>query len=241
MAKTGLNITVIIIAVLILAAIAGFFIYDAVRGKATVAAIGNYETKVQPDEAVVYLQVQTKSSSAEQAKDDNAKIVDNVMTALIKVGLERSDIETENFNINPDYNWTSGRNEIIGYTASHNIKITTKDFANVGKIIDAAVDNGALVSYINFELSNAKSNEYKAQALASASQDARTKASSIASGLGKTLGQIVSITTSDYNYYPYPLYRAEASGGADVKSVATNIQPKSLDITATVTVTFEIV
>ena len=240
MAKTNTTLAAVII-ILVVVGMASFFIYDAVRSKATVAATGNYQTKVQPDEAVVYLEVQTKASSAEQAKNDNANIVDNVLTALVKVGLERKDIETENFNINPEYNWTSGRNEIIGYTASHNIKITTKDFANVGKIIDAAVDNGALVSYINFELSNAKSNEYKAQALANASQDARTKAASTASGLGKQLGQIVSITTSDYNYYPYPLYRAEASGGADVKTVATNIQPKSLDITATVTVTFEIV
>lgn len=221
------------------AAFAGIFIYQNVGGT-TVTVTGNTQTTVSPDQAIVYLQIQTTDVSAEKAKNENSKIYDDVLTALIKISIEMKDIETENYNIYPQYNWSSGNQEITGYTVSNNMKITSKDFNNVGKIIDASVDNGALVSYINFDLSNAKSNEYKAVILANASQDAKTKATAIASGLGKKVGKVVSITSSDYNYYPYPLYSAEAGGATDVKTVATNIQPKNLDISASVTVVYKI-
>jgi predicted transposase YbfD/YdcC len=41
------------------------------------------------------------------------------------------------------------------------------------KVIDSGVDAGALLQYINFELSNDKQNEYKAQALREAGEDAK--------------------------------------------------------------------
>lgn len=216
------------------------YLYQQMKGEATVTATGNYETKVAPDEASVDLQIQTKGNTAEEAKNKNAKIYDDVLTGLIKAGVEMTDMETENYNIYPEYNWSSGYQQIIGYTATSSIKVTTKDFKSVGTIIDAGVDNGATVSYINFELSIENSNEYKSLVLANASMDAKNKATSIASGLGKKVGGIVSITTSDYNYYPYPLYKAEESGSSDVRTVATNIQPKNLDISASVTVVYKI-
>jgi len=239
------NLTAIIITVVVIAGIlAGLLVFTGrAPGKNTntISATGNSQMTVPPDEAVVYLLIETRDASADKAKDKNAKISDDVLTALIKVGVEKKDIETENFNIYPEYNWSEGTSKIIGYIASNYMKVTTKEFSNVGKIVDASVDAGALVNSINFELSNEKSNEYKTQALSKASQDARTKAAAIASGLGKKLGDLVSVTSSDYNYIPYPIYtRAEMATTAEMKSVATNIQPKNLEVTATVTVSYEI-
>jgi len=234
--KLSLLVGIVIAAVIF----GGVYFYQQITGGATVTTTGRYETKVTPDQAAVSLQIQTKGLSAEDAKNKNAQIYDDVLTGLIKAGIEMKDIETENYNIYPEYNWSAGYQEIIGYIATNSIKVTTKDFKNVGKIIDAGVDNGATVSYINFELSIDKSNEYKSLVLANASMDAKNKATSIAAGLGKKVGKIVSISTSDYNYYPYPLYRSEMGGTTDVKEVATNIQPTSLDISATVSVVYKI-
>ena len=217
----------------------GIFIYQNVGGT-TLTVTGNAQTTVNPDQAVVYVQIQTTDISAEEAKNENARIYDDVLTALIKVGIEMKDIETQNYNIYPKYNWSSGYQEIIGYTVSNSMKIITDDFNNVGKIVDAAVDNGGLISYINFELSNEKSNDYKASMLAEAASDAKKKATAIADGLGKKVGKVVSISTSDYNYYPYPLYRMEEGVASDVKTVATDIQPENLDISATVSVVYKI-
>jgi len=210
-------------------------------GENTISATGNAEMSVMPDEAVVYLLVETRAISAEKAKDDNARISDDVLTALIKIGIDRKDIETQNFNIYPEYDWTDGKQTLKGYVASNSMKVTSKDFNNVGKIVDAAVDKGALVNSIDFELSNDKSNEYKTQILAKASQDAKTKAGAIAAGLGKKLGKLVSVSSSDYNYAPYPMFaRSDMAGTAEAKVAATNLQPQNLDITATVSVSYAI-
>lgn len=238
--KSDLNITLVsIVAIIVIGVIAGIYFFQNQSNTNTVTATGTYQTKVQPDQVLIYLSIQTKNSSAQDAKDKNSVITSDVLTSLNNLGISSSEIETENYNIYPDYNFTGGRQEIIGYTATNNIKITTSNFTNVGKIIDASVNSGALVSYINFQLSTQKTNDYKATALAEAAKDAKTKAQSIASGLGKNIGDLVSVSSSDFNYYPVPLY-AEGSS-ADVKQVVTNIQPKSLDITATVSVTYKIV
>lgn len=231
---------IIIVALLVIGILVGYSIFNKKGTEKTVTVNGNSQMTVAPDQVVVNLLIQTKNMQADKAKNENAIISDKVISGLVRIGIDRESIETENYNIYPEYDWSSGTQKLLGYVTSNYIKIKTDKFDKVGKIVDVAVDNGALVNYINFELSNAKSNEYKAKVLAEASKDAKTKAEAIAEGLGRKVGGLVSVSTSDYYYTPYPLYRMEAGEGVNVKTVATDIQPKSLDITASVTVVYEI-
>ena len=241
MAKTGLTIPVVLlIAVIVIGVLGAWYIFNKTTSGQTITSAGTAEMTVAPDKAIVYLLIQTRDSSAEIAKNENAQITENVLNALKGIGIKTEDIETENYNIYPEYDRNSGTQKLIGYVASNNIKISSANFTNVGSIVDASVDAGALVSYINFDLSLAKQNEYKQQVLKNATQDARKKAEAIALGLGKNLGSLVSVSSSDYNYYPYPLYAMAEGGGTDVKLAATNIQPHNLDITASVSVVYRI-
>jgi len=209
----------------------------------TVSATGTADMSVAPDEAIVYLLIETRDVSADTAKNENSKVSDDVLTALIKVGIDRKDIETQYFNIYPEYDWSNGTQTLKDYVASNSLKVTSKDFTNVGKIVDAAVGKGALVNSIDFDLSTAKSNEYKKQILSQAAQDAKAKASAIAEGLGKKLGNLVSVSASDYNYMPYPIFARSdmmVSGAAEAKQAVTDIQPHNLDITASVSVAYAI-
>ncbi|MEM4589966.1 MAG: SIMPL domain-containing protein [Candidatus Micrarchaeia archaeon] len=233
--------TVAVVAILVIGFLfAIYYLYPKQSSDKTVSVTGNAQMKVLPDRVVVYAQILTKSKdSAEEAKNLNAQISDAVLTSLIKAGVNRSDIETSGFSVYPEYDWIQDQGQVLkGYAASNSMKITIADFENAGKIVDAVVNNGGLISYINYELSAEKMNEYKAQVLSEASKDAKTKAESIASGLGKTLGDVVSVSASDYNYYPYPIYRAEAS--VDLKEISTNLPSAKLDVTATVSVTYKI-
>jgi len=242
--ETSVKITLIIVATIFLLALIGAVIYFQLRPGNTINVSGQSQLKAIPDLISVYFRVDTNASTAKEAKDKNAEIVDNMITALVKEGFERKDIVTENFNIYPEYDWKNGENEIIGYRASHSIKVqlSTQNTEKIGDVIDAGVDAGALISYINFELSVEKQNEYKALALKQATQDARIKAESIASGLNKKVGSIVSISDSSFDYYPWVLY--EATGAGDVaaaKQATTNIQPGEQEINARVSVVFKIV
>jgi hypothetical protein len=242
MKEQKINLTTIIITLIIVVAVVITISLFTNRGANTITTQGNYQVSVVPDEAVVYLYIETKdSTSAEIAKNKNAEISDNVLTELIKLGLERKDIQTENYNLREDYDWSYGQQRFKGYVVSNYIKVKIKDFDKIGKIVDVSVDSGALVNYISFELSSEKSNEYKAIALGNATIDARAKADAIALGLGKKIKGVVSVTTSDYNYYPYPVYEYAVEDSATVmKQAATNISPKDLEISANVNVVFKL-
>ena len=97
----------------------------------TVTATGNAEITADPDEAVVYLRIETTGDTAQEAKDENAEISDEVITALIKTGLTMDDIETENYNILEEYDWDDGERVAKGFRATHRMKVTTEDFDEI--------------------------------------------------------------------------------------------------------------
>ena len=237
--NSNLNLTAIIIVALIVGGIllTIFYVFPKSSNR-VIEIVGNAQFSAKPDKASVYIQVQTNATTAEEAKNANAKIYDNTLSALKTLGIYSSDIETENYNIYPNCIYTQEGQKCNGFIVSNAIKINTMNFDILGKIVDTAIDNGALINYINFDLSNEKSNAYKADALRLASEDAKKKAEAVALGQGKSVGELVSISVNEYNYLPVPIYSAESGGS--VKQAVTNIQPKNLDITATVTVKYEI-
>jgi uncharacterized protein len=243
--EKSVKITLIIAVTLLIIVVLGFVYFNNQSTSNTLTSNGQATITVVPDVVAVYLNIETTEDNATSAKDKNAEIVDNIKTALIKQGFDSKDIETVSYTINPQYDWNNGKQDLIGYQALHQlrIKMPTEQSSKIGDVIDAGVNAGATISYINFELSPEKQNDYKAQAMALASQDAKAKAEAVASGLGKTVGKLVSVSTNSFNYYPYPLYEASAgSTASDAKAAVatTSITPGSQDVSASVTAVFRI-
>lgn len=241
--EKSVKITLIIVSAVIFLVLFGAYTLFQISPTKTVTANGQATIKAIPDLVIVYFNVQTEGKTAQEAKDSNAKIVDNAITLLVKERFNREDIVTENFNVYPLYDWKNGQNTIKGYQATHSLKleIPTEDSDKIGEAIDAGVNAGALISYINFELSQENQNKYKAEALQKAAEDAKLKAEAIALGLDKKLGGIVSTSSSDFNYYPWRLY--ESAGTADVamaKQAVTDIQPGNQEISASISVTYKL-
>jgi hypothetical protein len=245
--ESSVKITLIIVAAVILLVFGGgYALFQMSNVNAnTVSVNGVSNIKATPDLVSIYFNAQTNGSTSKEANDNNAEMVDEIITALVKQGFERKDIQTESFNIYEDFRWINNKQVSNGYIATHQLKVelATNEASKIGDVIDAGVNAGAMLSYINFELSTAKQNEYKAQALKEASEDATIKAEAIASGLGKKVGKLVSISTSNFNYNPWPIY---ASSGisedvAMAKEVTTNIQPSEQDVNAQVSAIFKII
>jgi len=216
----------------------------------TVTAQGMAEIKVMPDLAIVSFNIQTKDKSAVDAKNNNSEIVESVITQLVMLGLDRDMISTESFNVYPEYDWSNNQQRVKGYVASHILKVelSTEDFDDVGEVIDAGVDAGALVNYMSFELSQDLQNEFKAKALEAATADARNKAESIARGLGTKVKGVVSVSTSDFDYNPWMLYEGRAMDSSAssqeiavaAKEAVTDISPGQREVTARVSVVFKL-
>ena len=246
----GVKITFIITGtILVLALLGAYMFYSLIPAQytgQTISVEGNSVIKVIPDLVTIYFNVETNGTTAKQAKDANSLVFDNLLTALVKQGFDRADIQTQSFSIYEDIRWENNRQKSYGYKASNQIKVelTTNQADKIGDVIDAGVNAGASLSYINFELSSDKQNEYKAQALKEAGQDAKTKAEAIAEGLDKKLGSLVSISTSDYRYSPWNVYTSNAGGMmvdvAMAKQATTNIQPGTQDVSAQISVVYKL-
>ena len=237
--EKSVQITLIIVGAIVLLGLIGYSLFY--QGP-TINSNGIATVYAEPDLVSVYFTIQTKADTAQDAKDQNNEIFDKVLTELIKTGLERKDITTEYFNINPNYEWNGRTQKQNGYIATHSVKIklSAEELDKVSKIIDTGIDNGADLNYINFELSQEAQNKAKAEALEQATLDAKAKAEGIATGLGKSLGRIISIQTSDFNYYPWRVYGAEDMVGTaqEAKVAVTDIQPGDREIQGSVTVVF---
>jgi len=244
--ESSVKIAIIIAITILIVAFMGYSLFNkAMPVKDTISSQGSAEIKTMPDIVAVYLSIETNASDATTAKDKNANISEDVTTALLKLGLERKDITTQSYNIYEEFDWTDEGRKSIGWKASNQLKVELKSEKTdmAGDVIDAGVDNGARVSYINFELSLTEENKYKAQALTLATQDAKVKAEAIATGLEKKLGDVVSVSNLGWGYNPWPLYRDEGvvmAGAAEAKQAVTDIQPGEQTVSASVSVVYKI-
>jgi uncharacterized protein YggE len=246
----SIKITLIIAATLIILTLIGVYTaFNLSPGTQSnvITANGMSQITATPDKVSLNFNVETKGADSKTANDKNAEIVDKLIKALIAEGFNKTDIQTTGYNVYEDFEWTQSGQKSLGYKATHNVvvKMSTAETSKIGNAIDAGINANATLSYINFELSQELENKYKADAIKLAAEDAKVKAQSMASGLGKSLGKLVSVTDSSFNYNPWRVY--DYAAGATMsenavmaKSAATNIQPSEQTISAQVSVSYKI-
>ena len=235
-----LLIALIVLGILIV----GYVIFNS---EPTVSAQGFSSIDTEPDEVSVYIIIETRNATTQIAKDRHDEISDKVIDNLEDIiGLDDEDIKLINYNIYPEYDWNNGKQREKGFVVTSQIVVKTDDFDLVSEIVDAGIDSGALVSSINFELSNEKQSDYKAQALSEASADARKKAESTASGLGKKLGSLVSVQSEEFYYPgPIPIYAkaedvSEVAAVIEARQAAVDLKPQDIEVTASVRVEYRL-
>ncbi len=241
MNKLSMMVGMIVLAV-VLAACTITVQQPATERQDVITVTGTSQFKAVPDQATVYLQVETNASTAKEAQNKNSKIMDAMQNALLRAGLDSRDMETMYYNVYPNTYWDYEKNRQVedGYKVSHSLKITTDDIKKVGTYIQVGVDAGATsVNSISFELSKDAEKDAKNEALKRAVQDAKSKAEALAAGIDKRLGKVVSVSINEY--YAYPIMRgAVAMAEGMDKAVPPPIAPQELDVSASVQVVFEI-
>src|SRR3990167_1097653 len=210
--------------------------------KNTISVAGTATIEVMPDLVGVYFTVDSEGATSNEAADKNSGITDALINSLISKGFERDDIKTVSYSVYHEYDYRTGTGKITGYRATHSLKVelSANESEKIGDVIDSGVDSEAGISYINFELSQENQNKYKAEAMKLAAQDATSKAKGVAEGLDKRLGNLISVSVDNYDYYPWLARDFSAASSAEIKEEAASIQPSGQDISASVTAVFKI-
>ena len=203
-----------------------------------IAVSGSAEVTAVPDVACVSLGVVTRDPKAEVAAKSNADKTARVMEAIRKHGVEERDIKTSDYSLQQEVDYDSSPPKFLGYNASSQIRVKTKDIAGVGKLVDAAIAAGAnSVNGISFDVENKSALRDKALSLAS--KRAREKAKVMATALGVRLGRPVwaSDSVSTYDSRNVRLYSTDPPGVADSMTL---VAPGETTISADVAVKYAV-
>jgi uncharacterized protein YggE len=203
----------------------------------TLQVSGTWTTSVAPDEAIVMLSVETKAKTSQESQQQNAELTAKVVAALKEAGIPEADITTAVYSLTPEYFYPENKEaQFADYKTTNGLRVTIRDMVHAGDVIDKASAAGAnRVDSIQFDLSNSVRERMRQVVLTNAAANAKLKATVMASGLGVTLGDVKQVSESYYSVSPAPYYAAKESMVA-----ATPIQSGTLEVSATVAVTYEI-
>lgn len=179
---------------------------------------------------------------------DNAQKVSAISSFIEGKNIDKKDIKTTEYSINPRYKQCYAYREpsgvcppleIVGYTVRQSTIVKIRDFNIIGDVLAGVVDSGAnSVSQLQFSIDDETILE--AQAREEAIKKAYEKAKQIAKAGNFNIGKILDI--SEGYSYPYnSYYKAETIGiGGDSATFAPSIEAGSQEIIINVTITYEI-
>ena len=219
------------------------------------SASGEGKTISIPDVAQFTFNIITEGGKdiAKLQKENTDKA--NKAIAFVKSkGVEAKDIKTQNYNLNPRYQYyscnprTLDNTEVkpcpppenVGYTINQSEIDKIRDFSKIGDIIGGVVESGAnSVSQLSFAIDDLAA--VKNQAREDAIKKAKESAKLIAKAGGFEIGRLLSIEESGYT--PQPVYYQSikntfSAGASEMASPA--IEAGSQEITVNVNLRYEI-
>lgn len=207
--------------------------------KRTISVTGVGRAAAAADILLLDLAVETQAATASEALAANNKQTMAVLSALKDQGIQERDIQTTQLSINPVFARQdlddTGPPEITGYQARNGMSVRLRDLQFAGAVIDAAVQAGGdaiRIGGISFSFVDPSGLRVEARKRAIA--DARVRAQQLADGFGVGLGDVTSISESDFSG-PRSFREFAASSFAD-----TPISPGESEITLQITVDHEI-
>jgi uncharacterized protein YggE len=193
----------------------------------------------KPDVALVTLSVKDEGARISDIAGGNTQKMNKIITDIKALGVDEKDIQTTQYSITPNYNWTEDRGRIFeGYILFQQIAVKIRDFEKIGSILDKATSNGANeVGDLQFTIDNPE--KVQADARAKAIEQAKEKARILAKQSGLKLVKLINVYEG-YQSSPQPLY---GKGGEDMAYQAGSvpeIQPGQMEIYSNVTLTYRV-
>ena len=207
----------------------------------SVHVTGTGSVTAEPDIATIYLGVSVEKETVEEAREEAASAMTAVIDALKDNGIADRDIQTENFSIYPQYDYTEEGRILRGYRVNNTVNARVRVLDSLSDIIDDATTAGGdivVVNSIQFMIEDPT--PLQAQARTLAVKDAQVKAQTLAEAGGVTLGKLITITETSRSAVPPIAFAEEAEFAADSARTSTPIQAGELTVTVNITVVYEI-
>ncbi|CAN5650928.1 hypothetical protein BH24ACI2_BH24ACI2_03220 [soil metagenome] len=238
---------IVLLSVALVLFAAALYVYRPNQNKLTrITVIGDSQTKVAPDTAVITFSVVTQNKQALDAQQENARKSEAVKIAVEAVTQNaKSEIKTSDYSLNPERDYYSGKMpKILGYEVKNTVSVSISDLNQVGAVIDAATKAGANsvegISFIVGETSPAQGD-----ALALATKQALAKAEAIAQSLNGKIARVVESTEGGVPFQPLSSDNNYAMMNSNMMSAAkstytTPVQAGSLNVRSQIVLVVEV-
>lgn len=199
---------------------------------------GTATMQIAPDCADLTMTLTGESMRPGPAVDKVRKQQDALLAALRKLGLEDSQLKLSTLGIEPVYEWTQSKQIFKGYAARITLTATTKQFEQVGPMMEAGADAGA--TNISSQFRRSDLDDIKRKVREQALLAAKAKAEQTASTLGISLGKVAAVNEASASYLYSNAYfprvanmTVNDTSAPAVVSLGAEMQPLTLDISVT--------
>lgn len=201
---------------------------------------GDGTVRAAPDMATITLGVETRNESASVAARENAQLMNETVNALLGAGIKREDIQTTQYSISTYTQDLSLESRVPVNTTrpifmvTNQVTVRTNNTTNIGPVLDAAIASGSnSIQGISFDIRDPK--PQMDAALKDAVADARRKAEVVASAAGVKIGKVLEISGG----YSFVSSGSTKNYALEV-AAPTPVLPGQVEVTASVSVTYEI-
>ncbi len=213
---------------------------NSIQPETTLSISAEGSVNREPDIAFLNAGVQTQGKTAQEAMSANATAMNGVFDALEAADVDRRDMQTSNFSLQPQYDYSSRRDgqppRLTGYQASNQLTVKVRDLEQLGETMDALVSAGGnTFSGLNFALDDDRAAKNEARDLAM--KEAIARAELYAASSGYEVARVVTISESG-GYRPQPMQMMARSEMAADRS--TPIASGEVGYSVTVNVVFEL-
>ena len=245
MSRAGLIVGVVVLVLLavllelqLLAIVPGAGRPGAAAEPTGIAVVAEGKASAKPDLAMITLGVETRDAEAQKAAEQNNAQMADVMAALRAMGIADEDVQTADYSIRAEIDWSDGEQRVLGYIVNNSVVVKMRDMDKVGDVLDAATEAGANNIYgIQFTFDDPSA--LREQARAAAMAEARKKADALAQLAGVGLGRPRYISES-FTENP-PLYAERALALAPSEGGGTTpVSAGELEVIVQVQVTYDI-
>lgn len=217
-------------------------------GTITVKGVGKVSAK--PDYIVLSMTIESASRTYDTAMSEAAKRIEQLQDAAVRAGYEKEVLKTTHFHVDTRYENVKDKagnyhREFAGYTCMYHLKMAFDfDSRQLSAVISLIADSGAKPElHIAFTVKNPAA--IREALLVNAVENAKSKADILCRASGQELGQLMNI---DYNWAECNImsqtrYEVEDSIQplmAKSMCAAPEIEPDDIDVSDTVSMTWEI-
>ncbi len=230
------------------------YIGSGISASNTINVSGDGEVFAVPDTASFSVTIQERAKTVAAAQTTATEKGNKVIAYLKEAGVEEKDIQTADYNVNPEYEYINGvctagycqpgKQNLVGFTVTQTLSVKVKDTDKAGELLSGVGSMGASsVSGLSFTIDD--EDALQAEARDKAIADAKAKADDLARSLNVSIVRIVGFNENAYQPYAYGrggvmMDAAMAPQALTSKEASPELPVGQNKITSNVNITYEI-